>query len=70
MKKYFVIKVSLLVDVPYEEGLLDDRINKNHLMYLGCADIQKRGFDPAKAIYEITLREEDDAGKSITNQKI
>lgn len=39
MKK-FIVKASVLIEVPYELGLLDGQINKNHLMYIATARLQ------------------------------
>lgn len=39
--KYFKVKMSVIVELPYEESLLDGLVNKNHLMYLAVAELYK-----------------------------
>lgn len=63
MKKYFLVEISNLIELPYEESLLDGIVNKNNLMYLAHAAINKKGFSSVNAIYKYRLREIDEQGK-------
>lgn len=35
--KYFRVKLVKVVEIPYEEGLIEGLINNNHLMYIAHA---------------------------------
>ncbi len=35
----FTVKASVLIEIPFEEGLLDGKINKNHLMYIAAHEL-------------------------------
>jgi hypothetical protein len=42
MKKYFQVDVMTVVEIPFEEGLMNDgQINKNHLMYVAQSILEK-----------------------------
>lgn len=49
--KYFSVKLSRVVEIPYEEGLIEGLINVNHLTYLANSK--------PKLIYENELTEVD-----------
>lgn len=65
--KSFLVMITDCTTLPYEESLLDGTVNKNHLMYLACADLQKRGktepgLDPTRVSYKFFEREFNDDG--------
>ena len=42
--KYFLVSISTNVAIPYEEGLLQGKINRNHLMYMAQKKAQDGGM--------------------------
>lgn len=55
-----LVKISNIIELPVEGNTLEGQINKNHLMYLAQAALEKKGFSSTAAIYEYTLRERID----------
>ncbi len=36
----FSVKVSIIIEIPFEDGFLDGLLSKNHLMYIAAARLQ------------------------------
>lgn len=56
--KRFYIKIYTGVSLPYEESLLDGKVNKTHLMYLAQAEIDKLPpMESHSMAYEFIIQE-------------
>lgn len=69
MKK-FLVKLTHVEDLPYEDTLMDGLINKNHLMYLAQAQFDKSKKASHNAMYTFFLQEFDEDGKFIEETKL
>ena len=59
MRKEFLVKIYAIETMPFENGLVGELVNKNHIMYVAQHQLESRvyPFTSAKAGYEIWLRE-------------